>query len=79
MTVPQKNRRERWIDAWIGGVADGTKTMSSRRMTSIEKFAGSLKSIKVVAKQRGVHLLLLMDDNGHKVVAASRHPFKVIV
>ena len=68
----------RWTAAWLDAVADGTSTMSQRKLTSIEKNGGGLESIKAAAKQKGVHLLLLEDDKGDELVAASLKPFKVV-
>ncbi len=52
--------------------------MSSRKLASIEKRGGGLKKVASAAKKQKVHLVLLEDDKGEKVVAASRKPFKVI-
>ncbi len=52
--------------------------MSSRRLKSIEKRGGGLRALASAAKRVGVHLVLLEDDKGHKIVAASTKPFKVI-
>ncbi len=59
-------------------VADGSNKMSSRKLTSIEKRGGGLKSVTAAARKRRVHLVLLEDDHGNKIVAASMKPFKVL-
>ena len=71
MHRPERN----WIDRWIGAVADGTATMSQRRLSSIERNGGTAASI-AAAKAHGVHLLKLTDDQGNVLVAASLHPFE---
>lgn len=67
-----------WVDTWLDAVADGSSTMSQRKLTSIEKRAGGLDAVAAVAEEKGVHLLLLEDDEGNEIVAASKKPFKVI-
>ena len=37
-----------------------------------------LDGVKALARERGVHLLLLEDDKGDALVAASVKPFKVV-
>ncbi len=67
----------RWLDRWMGAASrDGA--MSQRRLASIEAYGGGLDAAAEAARAAGVHLVLLTDDKGDKVVAASRHPFKVI-
>ncbi len=53
-------------------------TMSQRKLTSLEKRGGGLEAVKAIAKQKGVHLLLLEDDKGNELVAASVKPFTMI-
>ena len=52
--------------------------MSQRKLTSIEKHGGGLDAVRAVARDKGVHLVLLTDDKGNELVAASVHPFKVV-
>lgn len=52
--------------------------MSSRKLQSIEKRGGGLKKAATAAKKQKVHLVLLENDKGEKLVAASKKPFKVI-
>ncbi len=68
----------RWTAEWLDAVAAGTNTMSQRKLTSIEKNGGGLEAVKAAAKEKGVHLLLLEDDKGNALVAASLKPFKVV-
>ena len=68
---------EQWAADWLGTVADGSNTMGQRKLTSIEKYGGGLEAVRAVARVRGVHLVLLTDDKGDELVAASVHPFKV--
>jgi|GEM_PF-778306 len=67
-----------WAAAWLDGVADGSNTMSSRKRTSVEKRGGGLEAVKALARERGVHLLLLIDDKGDELIAASVKPFEVV-
>ena len=67
-----------WATAWLNTAAGGLSTMSQRRLSSIKKHAGGLKTVKSVAEELGVHLLLVEDDEGNEIVAASKKPFKVI-
>ncbi len=67
-----------WASDWLDSVANGSNTMSQRKRSSIEKRGGGMQGIKALAKKKGVHLLLLEDDKGNELVAASTKPFKVI-
>jgi hypothetical protein len=69
---------DRWLHAWLETVAGGLNTMNQRKLSSILKHAPSLEMVKAVAEQKGVHLLLLEDDEGSQLVAASTKPFTVI-
>ena len=71
-----------WAADWLDQVADGTKadgtnTMSQRKLSSVEAHGG-LEAVKALARQKGVHLLRLEDDKGNELVAASTKPFEVI-
>ena len=68
----------RWTAEWLDAVAGGESTMSQRKLTSIEKRGGGLAAVKAAAKAKGVHLLLLEDDKGVELLAASTKPFKVV-
>lgn len=78
MTKSPSPDQEKWVADWMTSVADGSNTMSSRKLTSIEKRGGSLKNVAAAAKKRKVHLVLLEDDEGNQRVAASKKPFRVI-
>lgn len=67
-----------WTTKWIDSVARGQSTMSQRRLSSVEALGGGLATVRRVAKQRGVHVVLLADDEGNQLLAASLNPFKVI-
>ena len=69
---------ESWTDIWLDAVVDGSSTMSQRKLTSIDSKGGGLDSVRERAKEKGVHLLLLEDDKGDQLVAASLKPFKVV-
>ena len=68
---------ESWITDWLDSVADGSSTMSQRSLASIEKHGG-LGAVTVAAVERSVHLLLVEDEAGREIIAASKRPFKVI-
>ena len=74
MTSPE----DKWTNDWLNSVADGSSAMSQRKLSSIEKRGGGMKAVKARAKKKGVHLLLLEDDKGNELVAASTKPFKVV-
>ncbi|MBA3944788.1 MAG: hypothetical protein H0X37_09535 [Herpetosiphonaceae bacterium] len=78
MNVPTSEAAIQWATAWLDGVADGSNTMSQRKLASIETRGGGLEAVKLLAEQKGVHLLLLEDDRGDALVAASTKPFEVI-
>ena len=67
-----------WATEWLDSVADGTFTMSQRKLSSVEARGGGLAAVKAIAKEKGVHLLLLEDDKGDALVAASVKPFRVV-
>ncbi|MDQ6693752.1 MAG: hypothetical protein M3014_04930 [Chloroflexota bacterium] len=78
MSTPEDESTKQWASAWLDTVADGSNTMSQRRLSSIEKRDGGLEAVKAIAEEKGVHLLLLEDDKGNELIAASAKPFKVI-
>ena len=67
-----------WAERWIDSVAEGKATMSQRKLTSIDHHGGGIEVVIAAAQARGVHLLLLIDDQGERLVAASKYPFKVL-
>ena len=67
-----------WSGEWLEAVASGASTMSQRRVSSIEQYGGGLEAVRAAAQEKGVHLLLVEDENGHEIVAASMKPFKVV-
>lgn len=73
-----KKMPEAWAAEWLDGVADGSKTMSQRKLSAVEAKGGGLAKLRKEAKARGVHLVVLTDDTGSELVAASPHPFKVV-
>ena len=78
MNTTETDETARWAGEWLDAVADGSNTMSQRKLSSIEKRGGGLQAVKALAEQRGVHLLLLEDDKGDELVAASAKPFEVV-
>lgn len=77
MRTTKPDTVSQWAADWLDSVADGSNTMSQRRLSSIEK-RGGIKAVKALAKKKGVHLLLLEDDKGNELIAASTKPFKVV-
>jgi len=78
MSEPAAETAVQWAADWLDAVADGSNTMSQRKLSSVEKRGGGLEAVKALARKRGVHLLLLEDDKGNELVAASVKPFKVV-
>ncbi|MBV9007852.1 MAG: hypothetical protein JO354_01630 [Verrucomicrobia bacterium] len=74
MTTPEN----KWAEDWLDSVANGSNAMSQRKLRSIEQRGGGLDAVAVLAKAKGVHLILLEDDKGDRLVAASTKPFKVV-
>ena len=77
MNGSQSTVEEHWVEDWLRSVVDRSSTMSQRKVTSIGKHV-SLKTVKRIAKRMGIHLLLIEDDEGNELVAASTKPFKVL-
>jgi hypothetical protein len=78
MNTSNIGKQKQWVTAWLKTVQAGSNTMSQRRLTSIEKNAGGLELVKSVAEQMDIHLLLVEEDDGKEIIAASMKPFKVI-
>ncbi len=78
MSQSKNARATQWTSKWLEGVADGSNAMSQRKMTSIRTRGGGLDAVKAIAKRKRVHLLLIEDDKGNELVAASLKPFKVV-
>jgi len=76
MSIPTETAAQ-WAADWLDRVADGSNTMSQRRLSSVEAHGG-LEAVKTLAQQKGVHLLLLEDDKGNELIAASTKPFEVL-
>lgn len=47
-----------WASEWLDSVADGSNTMSQRKLPSVEERGSGLDAVKTLAKQKGVHLFL---------------------
>ena len=69
---------EQWAGAWLDAVASGAGTMSQRKLLSIDKRGGGIEAVRRLAEARGIHLLMLEDDKGDTLVAASTKPFTVV-
>ncbi len=78
MNTPDPAATAKWTADWLDSVADGSNTMSQRKLTSVEQRGGGLEAVRAAAEQKGVHLLLLTDDKGDELIAASVKPFKVV-
>ena len=70
--------KSEWATQWLESVANGSNTMSQRKLSSIETRGGGLEAVKKLALSKGVHLLLINDDKGTDLVAASTKPFKIV-
>ena len=66
-----------WVNKWLDSVVDGSRTMSQRKLSSVEKYGG-LCLVRGLARKKKVHLIQLEDDKGNELLAASLKPFKVI-
>jgi len=69
---------ERWAARWLDSVAIGSRVMSRRLVTSVDTRGGGLIFVRTLARQRGLHLLLLVDADGNQLVAASKSRFRVV-
>ncbi len=69
---------ETWATRWLDSVASGVSTMSQRKLESLMTKGGGINSVLKIARKRGVHLVVLTDDKGDQLVAASRQPFKIL-
>lgn len=78
MDSKQSDATRQWATQWLDAVAEGASTMSQRKLTSIQEHGGGLEAVKAIAEQKGVHLLLVEDDKGNELVAASTNPFQVL-
>jgi hypothetical protein len=52
--------------------------MSRRRVKSVDARGGGLILVRRLARQRGLHLLLLVDAQGNQLVAASKSRFRIV-
>lgn len=73
-----KTSSEEWMQRWIQSVVSGESTMSQRKMSSIAKRDINIKILIAEAKKQHVHLLLLKDDKGEELIAASKDEFTVL-
>lgn len=78
MKTKSEQSRNQWAEEWLDSVAQGTNTMSQRKLSSINERGGGIDALRTVAKQKGVHLLQITDDKGNELIAASTNPFTVI-
>jgi hypothetical protein len=78
MKTTQTAAEIEWATTWLEAVAKGESTMSQRKLTSIQTRGGGIDAVRAVAAEKGVHLLLLEDDKGNELVAASTKPFAVL-
>ena len=85
MTKPRSGRRLRdgdarqdaWLAEWMAA-ASKEGAMSQRKASAIAARGGGLEAAARAARAAGVHLVLLTDDKGAELVAASLHPFKIL-
>ena len=78
METISTDQTTQWATEWLDAVAKGANTMSQRKLTSIELRGGGLDAVKAIAEQKGIHLLLVEDEHGNELIAASVKPFRVI-
>ncbi len=73
----ERDAKAEWLARWMDAASrDGA--MSQRKLSSIETRGGGLEAAAQAARSAGVYLVMLTDDKGEKLVAASCHPFQVI-
>ena len=65
------------FEEWVASVANGAATMSQRNLNWVEA-NGGIDTLVEVARHSGVHLVKLVDDKGHELVAASRERFETL-
>ncbi|MDF5707191.1 MAG: hypothetical protein PUP90_05785 [Nostoc sp. S4] len=78
MKVSETADANRWADEWLDSVVNGSNTMSQRKLSSVELRGGGIEFVKKIAERKGVHLLIIEDDKGNELVAASAKPFRVV-
>jgi hypothetical protein len=69
---------ERWASRWLDSVAIGSRVMSRRLVRSVDTRGGGLIFVRRLARQRGLHLVLLVDADGNRLVAASKSRFRIV-
>jgi hypothetical protein len=69
---------EAWTTRWFDSVVAGSRAISKRKVTSVDAWGGGLVFVRSLARRRGLHLILFVDGQGNKVVAASNHPFRIV-
>jgi hypothetical protein len=69
---------ETWATRWLDSVAIGSRVMSRRLVKSVDARGGGLILVRRLARQRGLHLLLLVDAQGNQLVAASKSRFRIV-
>ena len=73
-----RDRGPEWAEEWLAEVANGTLTMSQRKLTSVVDRGGGIDAVVSVARAKGVHLALFTDDHGQELVVASLHPIRCL-
>jgi hypothetical protein len=69
---------ESWTMKWLDSVLNGRGILSRRALTIIDARGGGLIFVRKLARQRGVHLILLADGDGARWVAASKSRFRIV-
>ena len=72
------NKASEWLEKWMESVRVGGGTMSQRSLSNLERKGASLAALRKIARSRGIHILLIEDEQGRQLLAASVRPFKVI-
>jgi len=59
MATSTKKGFKQWTGEWLDSVADGSNTMSQRKLSSVETNGGGIEAVSAMAKEKGVHLVIL--------------------
>jgi hypothetical protein len=69
---------ESWAMKWLDSVLNGRGVLSRRALATIDARGGGLIFVRKLARQRGVHLILLADADGGRWVAASKNRIRIV-
>ncbi len=63
---------------WVRQVKSLPGSMSQRRESVVDSWAGGIAELVRQAQAQNIHLVRVTDDHGVKIIAASVHPFDVL-